>query len=126
MYVGHYHATHILVIADDELLSRILCRTVASVGHTTTAVYNGLQALEVVQLHHFDVIMLDLYLPVMDGLAFLNEYRKLTQPLAPVIAITAGPMSMPALPDIPIIKKPFTPKAILAAVANVLNKVEHL
>lgn len=57
-----------ILVADDFLENRdILCRMLELFGHRTVSAANGQEALELAQVHHPDVILMDLSMPVLDG-----------------------------------------------------------
>jgi CheY-like chemotaxis protein len=114
-------SANILVIEDDELLSRILSHIVVVSGHLPFIALNGGAALELLKVQHVDLILLDLYMPGMNGWVFLQEYEKFPLPLAPVVIITTGSSEMPPPDDIPLIKKPFKTQQILDAISEALH-----
>jgi CheY-like chemotaxis protein len=73
---AHLDHARILVIDDDEPMSRMIAMTLRSGGHEVTLAHDGRAALEQVETHHPDVIVLDLVMPVMDGWAFYRELRE--------------------------------------------------
>ncbi|CAM3766875.1 MHYT domain-containing protein [Rheinheimera salexigens] len=85
---------HIL-IADDiaqniELLTILLQRA----GHTVDAVVNGEQILQQLQLHNYDLVILDSQMPVMDGITAAKQRRAYEKqrslPAVPMIVLTAS------------------------------------
>lgn len=78
----------VLVVDDEINLCRILGAKLARSGYNVVAVHDGLQAVEKVRESDFDVVLLDLILPKMDGLAALAQIRSLRSTL-PVIVMTA-------------------------------------
>jgi HD-like signal output (HDOD) protein/CheY-like chemotaxis protein len=59
-------------------------------GHSTLIAGNGLEALRVIETKHVDLVLLDLAMPVMDGIAFLDRLRAHPQRArTPVILLTA-------------------------------------
>ncbi|MCE5200102.1 MAG: response regulator [Armatimonadota bacterium] len=78
----------VLVVDDEINLCRILGAKLAKSGYDVVAVHDGLQAVEKVRESEFDVVLLDLILPKMDGLTALAEIRSLRSAL-PVIVMTA-------------------------------------
>jgi DNA-binding NtrC family response regulator len=77
-----------LLLVDDEVLfttnlSKLLTRR----GYDVTAVNNGEQALQIVQEHEFDVVILDQQMPGMDGIAVLRNLKS-TVPDLEVIMLT--------------------------------------
>lgn len=79
---------NVLVVDDEVNLCRILGAKLAKSGYSVIAVHDGLQAVEKVRESDFDVVLLDLILPKMDGLTALAEIRNLRNAL-PVIVMTA-------------------------------------
>jgi DNA-binding response OmpR family regulator len=81
----------VLVIEDDPDMREIERATLGSAGHEVKVAANGREGLEVLERVRPCVILLDLMMPVMDGLTFLAEKRK--RSLAegvPVLCVTAG------------------------------------
>ncbi len=85
-------ALEILVAEDNainrEVVSGLLCRA----GHHCTLAENGLQAVEAASAGLFDLILMDLQMPELDGLAATRAIRALAGPLAgvPIVALTAS------------------------------------
>ncbi|MCE5313550.1 MAG: response regulator [Armatimonadota bacterium] len=79
---------NVLVVDDEVNLCRILGAKLAKSGYSVVAVHDGLQAVEKVRESHFDIVLLDLILPKMDGLTALAEIRS-THSALPVIVMTA-------------------------------------
>ena len=78
----------VLIVEDSPLLRRSLEEGLRQAGYAVDSAADGRDGLWRAQSGDYDVILLDLMLPVMDGLTVLRELRK--QPLASrVIAITA-------------------------------------
>ena len=78
----------VLVVDDKINLCRILGAKLARSGFSVVAVHDGQQAIDKVQEANFDVVLLDLILPKVDGLAALAEIRNLDKEL-PIIVMTA-------------------------------------
>ncbi len=81
-------AETVLVCDDEELIRWSLCEHLQQQGYRTIEAENGKQALELVREHAPSILLLDLKMPVMDGLATLRALRESDQDL-PVIVITA-------------------------------------
>ncbi len=83
---------HVL-LAEDNLINRRFAATVlGKIGHRVTAVENGEEALSAARQHAFDVVLMDIQMPVMDGyraLAALRTVEASGAPRVPVIAVTA-------------------------------------
>ena len=81
---------HILV-ADDNRLNRLkLSRSLEQQGHTVTLAEDGKQALDLLREHPFDVVLLDIMMPVMDGYEVLSQLKSSAELRhIPVIVISA-------------------------------------
>ncbi len=79
---------NILLIEDDEVLADGLTHTLSSSGYSVTGATNGAYAEHLLKAQGFDLIILDLGLPDMDGLQLLRKLR--TQKLSlPILILTA-------------------------------------
>ena len=82
-----------ILIADDNAVNALLAtRVLEKAGHACTTAATGAEALEAVQFSHFDVILMDLRMPVMDGYEAMRQIRALTgaeKNNTPIIAISA-------------------------------------
>jgi len=58
----------ILVVDDDLLTRRMMQVLLGRDGHQVDAVSNGLEAFDVVKFQHYDIVFMDIFMPVMDGL----------------------------------------------------------
>src|SRR5439155_10708173 len=80
-----------LLLADDDAPNReLLCRRLEKLGYQVTACANGLEALELVRASQFDLVLLDLLMPGLDGrevLARMKDDPRLRD--IPVIMISA-------------------------------------
>jgi DNA-binding response OmpR family regulator len=81
----------VLVIEDDPDMREIERATLGFAGHDVLLASNGCEGLLALEQRRPCVILLDLMMPVMDGLTFLKERRKrgLAQGV-PVLCVTAG------------------------------------
>ena len=78
---------HILIIDDDPSIRRLLAMTLAFAGFMTEMAATGKDGLKKGSDKHFDLILLDLGLPDMSGVKFLERYRKDEE--TPVIIVSA-------------------------------------
>ena len=66
----------VLVIEDEKDLSMVLCELLQCEGFSTDAVYNGVDGLDCALTGIYDIIVLDIMLPKMNGIDVLKEIRK--------------------------------------------------
>src|SRR5438309_10144982 len=97
-YCAHYEGVamkvkgkRLLVVDDEAPIQRILRRNLSMSGYDVLVADNGKQAVEMVQLHQPDLILLDLCLPVeFDGLEVCRQVRHLVPAGAtPIIVLSA-------------------------------------
>ncbi|MBN9451528.1 MAG: sigma-54-dependent Fis family transcriptional regulator [Bosea sp.] len=79
---------NILVVDDEERLADVLALALEDLGYRATAVTSSQAALLELGQAHFDLVLTDLRLPVMDGRALLREVRS-RWPEKPVVVLTA-------------------------------------
>ena len=112
-----------IIVADDCLQNReMLANLLATRGHDVTTATNGQQALERLRQETPDVLVLDLMMPILDGLDVLAEMRTdRTLAGVPVVVVTAaGPEAddqARALGAAAVLSKPYEPADLERAVA---------
>src|SRR5689334_21759482 len=78
----------ILVVEDDENLRTSIVSSLDLAGYVVSATASPFEALEFVRNRSFDIVLCDLRLPEMDGLAFIKECHTIAPDLA-IILMTA-------------------------------------
>jgi DNA-binding NtrC family response regulator len=68
----------ILLVDDEAVFTNNMSRLLTKRGYRVTAVNSGEAALRALQEHSFDVMVLDLKMPGMDGIAVMHEMSKLS------------------------------------------------
>lgn len=79
---------NILVVEDEKKLARVLQLELVYEGYQVTTVYDGREALKLINQEDFDLILLDVMLPGLSGMEILRRMRK-DQQVTPVILLTA-------------------------------------
>ncbi len=77
----------ILIVDDEVAFANNLLKLMSKRGYDIIAVYNGADAVNIVGEKEFDVIILDMKMPGMDGIATLKEIKK-KAPLVEVVILT--------------------------------------
>ena len=67
---------HVLLAEDNIVNQQIACRRLEKLGHQVVVVPDGQQAVEMVTAKHFDCVLMDLQMPVMDGSEATREIRR--------------------------------------------------
>lgn len=82
--------TRVLVVDDLEVNRNLLTKQLGRRGYTVLEADSGPSALEMIENEKFDIVLLDIRMPDMDGLEVLRRIRKTHSPLnLPVIMVTA-------------------------------------
>ena len=81
-----------VLLVEDHPINRTLAQALLKkLGHAVDVAVNGRQAVDLVKTHSYDVILMDVQMPVMDGIAATREIRNLALPAQPqIIALTAN------------------------------------
>ena len=79
----------VLIIEDEQLLNEAYARVLAAANIALLRAYNGKEALEILENAKPDIILLDLRMPVMDGIEFLQKLKpKETLPETKIIVFS--------------------------------------
>ncbi|MDD2586106.1 MAG: ATP-binding protein [Syntrophomonadaceae bacterium] len=89
-----FNPVNILVVEDNELSQKIIIQMLGNYGFEVTTVSNGQECLQILQERLFDIILMDMQMPVMDGYETTRLIRQDTKLKdVPIIAITANALS---------------------------------
>jgi len=118
--------SHILIVDDDDLLCEMLKMTLELEGYAVATAPNGAEGLEQVKAHRFDLIILDLVMPKMDGVKFLRVMNDSMADRPPVLVISASAGNQlgdqhRALGVVGVARKPLDPAGIVSRVRAVLD-----
>ena len=83
---------NILLVEDNKINQLVATTMLESIGVNVTVVDNGQQALDEINITKYDLILMDIQMPVMDGLTACRILRE-SNNLLPIIALTANVMS---------------------------------
>ncbi len=119
------------MIADDEGINRLFIKTIlTSNGWIVDEASNGQAAVELVEKHEFDIIILDVKMPIMDGKRATTEIRSLeqTQERTPsaILGLTAYAEKelideLMQLGMNGVIHKPITEKVLIGKISGMLD-----
>lgn len=79
---------NVLVVEDDTNIQKLICAVLKRGGYDAFAVKDGLSALNMMEKQYFDLIILDLMMPMMNGYQLCKEIRDVGSNI-PILMITA-------------------------------------
>ena len=88
----------VLLVEDNLLNQRLMNINLSKLNCIVTIANNGLEGVEIFKKQHFDVILMDLMMPIMDGFESSREIRKIEREekfrgYTPIIAFTANTLN---------------------------------
>jgi DNA-binding NtrC family response regulator len=116
----------VLVVDDDENSRDVLIHRLRRKGYSATAAENGAQALELIASQRFDLVLLDIVMPGLNGLQLLQQLRGvLSLTDLPIIMVTARDQSADVVHALELgandyVTKPFDLPVILARIRTQL------
>ena len=121
--------TTILTADDDPQLLRLVMRNLQLEGYDVLVASDGKQALELIEAHQPDLVLLDVMMPKMDGFTVCQRVREFSS--VPVIIVTARGQDQDKVRGLDIgaddyLTKPFSVDELLARVRAVLRRAQFL
>jgi len=115
---------NILVVDDEEMIRRMIAKSAVREGHTVTEAGDGIQAIELCRNGSFDVMIIDIMMPELDGFSACREIRKFSS--IPIIMLSARGEEYDKINGFEIgiddyVVKPFSPKELMLRI-NALMK----
>ncbi len=116
----------LLIVEDDPGLVKVLCKAITEAGYSVYAVLDGAEALCLVLVEDFDLILLDLMLPGLDGFEFCRRARA-AKVKTPILILTARDATNDKVEGLDAgaddyIVKPFQVAELLARVRALLRR----
>lgn len=117
----------VLVVDDEKLIRNIIIEYCRNEGYTTDEAENGLLAIEKVKQKDYDIIILDLMMPKLDGYSAYREIKNIKN--IPTIVLSARQEEADKLLGFDLgiddyMTKPFSPKELMARIKAVLKRGE--
>lgn len=115
----------VLVVDDDKEIARAICLLLEKEGYDTIAAYNGMEALDIAMNQEVHLMILDLMMPVMDGMSALMKLRKKKN--IPVLILSAKTQDHDKIDGLSAgaddyITKPYNPRELVARVKSHLRR----
>jgi two-component system phosphate regulon response regulator PhoB len=122
---------HVLIVDDDPDIQRLVSYNFRQAGFEVTAAGSGRKALEAIQTHRPDLIILDLMLPDIDGMEVCRTLRqRASSSRIPIIMLTARGEEIDRVIGFEIgaddyVSKPFSPRELVLRVKSVLRRTKE-
>ena len=117
---------HILVVDDESRIRAIIRKYAEFEGHTVTEATDGMDAVYKCRENTYDMIIMDIMMPELDGFSACREIRKITS--TPIIMLSARGEEYDKINGFELgiddyVVKPFSPKELMLRVEAVLKRV---
>lgn len=114
----------VLIADDDPAIAEFMRRVVTGRGHTVTVTEDGAAAARAVDMAPYDLVLADIRMPVMDGIALALKVAE-TRPETKVVLITGYAQEKERTRGLEaivarLLSKPLTPEELLAVVDDLL------
>ncbi len=121
----------ILIIEDDEDIAGLIRLHLSDLGHETVVCHDGEAGWESYQQRRFDVVILDLMLPLIDGLEVCKRIRAQGSGYTPVLMLTSRSSEMDRVLGLELgaddyLTKPFSLMELLARVKALLRRTDAM
>ena len=118
---------HILVVDDEARIRSIIKKYAEFEGHTVTEAGDGMEAVRLCRKQSFDIIIMDIMMPELDGFSACREIRKIGD--TPIIMLSARGEEYDKINGFEIgiddyVVKPFSPRELMLRAEAILKRCE--
>ena len=123
------HIVYTILVVDDEIRIRSIIRKYAEFeGHTVVEAGNGLEAVYLCRNNEYDIVIMDIMMPELDGFSACREIRKTSQ--VPIIMLSARGEEYDRINGFEVgiddyVVKPFSPKELMLRVEAVMKRTKR-
>ena len=115
----------LLIVDDEEKIRRLIAKYALFEGYEVAEAENGMQAVEMLRFGQYDLIILDIMMPELDGFSAAREIRKSSQ--IPIILLSARGEEYDKISGFELgvddyVVKPFSPRELMMRVGAVLKR----
>ena len=119
----------ILIVDDEQSIVTLLTYNLEKAGFKTDAAYDGIEAVRMVENDHYDLIILDLMLPGLDGMEVCKHLRQQKIEI-PILMLTAKDDEIDKVLGLELgaddyLTKPFSPKEVVARIKAILRRTNR-
>jgi DNA-binding response OmpR family regulator len=117
----------ILVVDDEEKIRALIKKYAEFEGHEITEASDGMEAISICKKRDFDIIILDIMMPELDGFSTCREIRKTKQ--TPILMLSARGEEYDRINGFELgaddyVVKPFSPKELMLRIDAILRRVK--
>ncbi|MFD1851094.1 response regulator transcription factor [Oceanobacillus bengalensis] len=121
-------AQKILIVDDEKSIVTLLNYNIEKAGYQTDVAYDGLEAVKKCEANEYDLIVLDLMLPEMDGMEVCKHLRT-NKIETPILMLTAKDDEFDKVLGLELgaddyLTKPFSPKEVIARIKAILRRTQ--
>ena len=118
---------HILIVDDEEKLRSLIRKYAEFEGYTVSEAENGMDAVEIARRESFDLIIMDIMMPMLDGFSAAAEIRKTSD--VPIIMLSARGEEYDKINGFRVgaddyVVKPFSPKELMLRIEAIMKRVK--
>ncbi len=115
----------ILIVDDEEMIRKLISKYAVFEGHSVDEAENGMDALEKCRRNTYDIIIMDIMMPELDGFSACREIRKFSD--VPIIMLSARGEEYDKINSFEIgvddyVVKPFSPRELMLRIAAIMNR----
>lgn len=118
----------ILIVDDEPKIAELINKYATFEGYDTVEVNDGMKAIEICKVEDFDIIVMDIMMPELDGFSAVREIRKTKD--TPVIMLSARGEEYDRIHGFEVgaddyVVKPFSPKELVMRVEAILKRTQN-
>ncbi|MCR2032287.1 response regulator transcription factor [Anaerofustis stercorihominis] len=118
----------ILIVDDEPKIAELINKYATFEGYDTVEVNDGMKAIEICKVEDFDIIVMDIMMPELDGFSAVREIRKTKD--TPVIMLSARGEEYDRIHGFEVgaddyVVKPFSPKELMMRVEAILKRTQN-
>ena len=115
----------ILVVDDEEMIRKLVMKYALFEGHTVDEAENGMEAVEKCRANAYDIVIMDIMMPELDGFSACREIRKFSS--LPIIMLSARGEEYDEINSFEIgvddyVVKPFSPRELMLRISAIMNR----
>ena len=115
----------ILIVDDEEHIRKLIKKYAAFEGHSVFEAENGMRAIELCRANSYDIIIMDIMMPELDGFSACREIRKFSN--TPILMLSARGEEYDRINGFEVgvddfVVKPFSPKELMLRISAIMKR----